>query len=202
VKKIPSLFKRDYETGHIYNEIVPDSAWVIAGEGIATRKMDGTACLYDANGVMWKRHDCKISKKAKKRKPRGYRGPWEKGDFKAPPQGWVACEDAPNIHTGHWPGWLPIGDGPEDARYREFLGMQAGPGTYELCGPGIGANPEGFDKLMMIRHGSEELPDAPRTFDDIRAYLSEHPIEGIVWHHSDGRMAKIKARDFDIPWPP
>jgi hypothetical protein len=21
-------------------------------------------------------------------------------------------------------------------------------------------------------------------------------IEGIVWHHDDGRMAKIKARDF------
>ena len=26
-------------------------------------------------------------------------------------------------------------------------------------------------------------------------------IEGIVWHHPDGRMAKIKRRDFGLSWP-
>jgi hypothetical protein len=26
--------------------------------------------------------------------------------------------------------------------------------------------------------------------------LAGKDIEGIVWHHSDGRMAKIKLRDF------
>jgi hypothetical protein len=26
----------------------------------------------------------------------------------------------------------------------------------------------------------------------------DHNIEGIVWHHSDGRMVKIKAKDFGI----
>jgi hypothetical protein len=40
------------------------------------------------------------------------------------------------------------------------------------------------------------------TFDELRDYLSEGSIEGIVFHHNDGRMAKIKCRDFGIPWPP
>jgi hypothetical protein len=36
----------------------------------------------------------------------------------------------------------------------------------------------------------------PRDFDGLREYLAGKDIEGIVWHHSDGRMAKIKLRDF------
>ena len=39
----------------------------------------------------------------------------------------------------------------------------------------------------------------PTLFIDGAFYM---PIEGIVWHHPDGRMAKIKARDFGIQWPP
>jgi hypothetical protein len=27
-------------------------------------------------------------------------------------------------------------------------------------------------------------------------YLRDKPIEGIVWHHEDGRMVKIKKADF------
>jgi hypothetical protein len=32
----------------------------------------------------------------------------------------------------------------------------------------------------------------------IAQYLREHDIKGIVWHHPDGRMAKIKGKDFGI----
>ena len=28
-------------------------------------------------------------------------------------------------------------------------------------------------------------------------FLADFPHEGIVWHHPDGWMAKIKCRDFD-----
>ena len=38
-------------------------------------------------------------------------------------------------------------------------------------------------------------------YDDIREYLKRTPIEGIVYHGPDGRMAKIKRRDFAIGWP-
>jgi hypothetical protein len=50
---------------------------------------------------------------------------------------------------------------------------------------------------MLVRHGKEVLSDAPRTFDALRAYL-QRDIEGIVWHHEDGRMVKIKGKDFGI----
>lgn len=43
MKKIVSLFQRDYEgTRLVLNQIVPGAEWVHAGEGTATRKYDGT----------------------------------------------------------------------------------------------------------------------------------------------------------------
>jgi hypothetical protein len=71
-------------------------------------------------------------------------------------------------------------------------------GTWELCGPKVQGNPEGFENHILIYHGIVDLPDAPRTFNELRAYFESHDLEGIVWHHPDGRMAKIKARDFGI----
>lgn len=38
----------------------------------------------------------------------------------------------------------------------------------------------------------------PRTFGELRRYLEQHDIEGIVWWHPDGRMVKIKGKDFGI----
>ena len=37
-----------------------------------------------------------------------------------------------------------------------------------------------------------------RTYETIKAVLETHPIEGIVFHNADGRMAKIKARDLGV----
>lgn len=58
--------------------------------------------------------------------------------------------------------------------------------------------PEGFDHHVLLRHGEHYLPDAPRSFAELKKYLTERDIEGIVWHHADGRMVKIKAKDFGI----
>jgi hypothetical protein len=54
-----------------------------------------------------------------------------------------------------------------------------------------------------VAHGTAKPNADPRTFDEIREWLDdpEFPFEGIVWHHPDGRMAKVKARDFGIRWP-
>ena len=43
---------------------------------------------------------------------------------------------------------------------------------------------------------SEVLTDCPTDFDGLKLYLEHRDIEGIVWHHPDGRMVKIKKRDF------
>ena len=40
------------------------------------------------------------------------------------------------------------------------------------------------------------LIGGPRDFAGLRQYLRLGAIEGIVWHHPDGRMVKIKAKDF------
>jgi sulfur transfer complex TusBCD TusB component (DsrH family) len=49
---------------------------------------------------------------------------------------------------------------------------------------------------VLVQHGSEVLHDMPRTFEAIKEYLIARTIEGVVWHHPDGRMVKIKRRDF------
>ena len=40
------------------------------------------------------------------------------------------------------------------------------------------------------------MVDFPRTYDQIKDALENTDIEGIVWHHPDGRMVKIKKKDF------
>lgn len=175
MKKISSLFKRDYKGNRlVYDEVVPGSEWVIAGEGVATRKFDGTCCMVQ-DGKLFKRYDCSKGRK--------------------PPIGFIPTQD-PDPETGHWPGWVLVGEGPDDRWHREaFLGTESN-GTYELCGPNVQGNPECFTKHVLVPHGHETLPDAPRTFYAIRAYLETKGIEGIVWHHPDGRMVKIKRKDF------
>lgn len=69
-------------------------------------------------------------------------------------------------------------------------------GTYEAMGPQYtgrdAKNPEGLDKDVLIRHGVTVLNDCPRNFEGIREYLRDLEIEGVVFHHPDGRMAKIR----------
>ena len=179
MKKIVSLFARNYDGDRLVrDEIVPGAEWVIAGEGVATRKWDGTCCMV-RNGKLFKRYDAK------------------KG--KTPPPDFEPAQDYDEI-TGHMPGWIPVGDGPEDRWHRE--GLDNGPvvdGTYELCGPKVQGNPEQFARHVLVRHGASGdglLADAPRTFDAIREYLRPGHIEGIVWHRDGGLMVKIKAKDF------
>lgn len=195
MQKIISLFQRNYDGDRLVrDEVVPGAEWVLASEGIATRKFDGTCCMV-REGKLFKRYDAK------------------KG--KTPPPGFEPAQE-PDQLTGHWPGWLPVGDGPDDRWHREGLAalvatqrdrvmvpswyLEAGDldGTYELCGPKVQANPEGFDAHVLVPHGVEPLPDCPRSFGGIKDYLAEWCIEGIVWHHPDGRMVKIKAKDFGI----
>lgn len=185
MRKIPSLFQRNYDTDRLVrDEVTPGCEWVTAGEGVATRKWDGTACLV-RDGVLYKRYDAK-------------RG-------KTPPVGFVPAQPEADEATGHWPGWLAVGDGPEDRWHREaFDGMREefGPkreipdGTYELLGPKVQGNPEGLPLHVLVPHGAHGDPACPRTFDALREYMRDLDAEGVVWHHPDGRMCKLKVRDF------
>lgn len=184
MKKIISLFQRNYDGDRLVrDEVVPGAEWVLAGEGIPTRKWDGT-CVKIENGAMWKRYEVK------------------KG--KTPPPGFVAANDV-DQNTGKQQGWLPVGDGPEDRWHREaalnddcdFADYEDG--TYELVGPKIQGNPDGFDRHKLAPHGKEVLEGVPRDYEGIKKYLELHDlIEGIVWHRDNGDMVKIKAKDFGL----
>lgn len=184
MKKTISLFQRNYDGDRLVrDEIVAGAEWVVAGEGVATQKFDGTCCMW-RDGSLWKRYELKAGKVA--------------------PNGFEAAQDA-DTTTGDIPGWVPVGNGPDDARHREAL-IAAGntliDGTYELCGPKVQGNPEGYASHRLVKHGCVVLEGCPRTFDALREYLSDGSIEGVVWHHPDGRMVKIKGKDFGIKRKP
>ena len=184
MKKIISLFQRNYDGDRLVrDELTPGAEWVIAGEGKATRKIDGTCCLVRA-GLLYKRYEVKKGKK--------------------PPADFEAATGVDEI-TGKQQGWRPVTDAPEDKWHREGwafekkLGSAPADGTYELVGPKVQGNPEGIEAHVLIRHGSILFnEDPPRTFDGLRGWLATAGVEGIVWHHPDGRMVKIKAKDFGL----
>ena len=184
MKKIISLFQRNYDGDRLVrDEVVPGAEWVVDGEGVATIKFDGTCCMIQ-DGKLYKRYDVK------------------KG--RTPPEGFIPAQE-PDEKTGHWPGWVEIGGGPEDKYHREAF-ENGRPfknpfedGTYELVGPKIQGNPENHQTHILLAHKhATKLYDCPRTFNEIREYLKDKDIEGVVWHHPDGRMVKIKKKDFGL----
>ncbi len=180
MKKIISLFQRNYEGNRLVrDELTPGAEWVAAGEGIATRKIDGTCCMV-RGGVLWKRYEVKPGGK--------------------PPMNFEAANEINDV-TGKQQGWVPVGDGPEDRWHREAMTVMGGwlpDGTYELCGPKIQGNPENFTEHCLYRHGELLLNGVPRDFEGLKSFLSVNDIEGIVWHRGNGEMVKIKGKDFSI----
>ena len=183
MQKIISLFQRNYDGDRLVrDEVVPGAEWVFAGEGIATQKHDGTCCMI-RDGVLYKRYTLK-------------RGRTAPNTFEA-----VTEVDA---RTGKQEGWVPVGAGSEDAIHREAFASQTAwaDGTYELLGPKVQGNPERFGRHVLIWHGCIDLkPAPPREFKGLQDYFRAYDIEGIVWHHLDGRMVKIKGKDFGIKRP-
>lgn len=186
MQKIISLFQRNYEGDRqVRDEVTPGAEWVIAGEGVATRKWDGTCCMIKDTSF-YKRYDAKNGKK--------------------PPEGFIPAQE-PDPVTGHWPGWILINPDNKEDRwhvdaynywYDSNTGLVLLDGTYELVGPKINGNPEQLYAHLLIEHGKDIIENLPRTFYHISSYLSVAGIEGIVWHHPDGRMVKIKAKDFGL----
>ena len=191
MQKIPTLFDRDWngDRSRVTRDVHPGCEWVVAGEGMATQKLDGTSCLVQY-GILYKRFAL----------PEG----------QVKPDGFIELDWEGEEGKRKLIGWVPVGDGPEDRWHREAWANAHEPphrdvnvgilpdGTYELLGPKIQGNPEGYPAHVLVRHGSYEIADSPRDYDGLAEFFATRDMEGIVWHHLDGRMAKIKARDFGI----
>ena len=190
MQKMPTLFIREFDN-HRVIKVLPDVAkgceWVLSGEGVATEKLDGT-CTWFHDGHIWKRYDAKHGKPV--------------------PDDAIKCQEEADPVTGHLPCWVPVyDDDPSDKWFVTAYKDQLEQGyvfeegqTYELIGKHIRANPYNLDNDIYCKHGEKILPDVPRDFDGIRAYLESHKIEGIVFHRGNGEMCKIKRSDFGFSW--
>lgn len=184
MRKIPTLFLRDFDArpALVTPEPNPECTWVLDGEGTATRKWDGTCTMFDASGEWWARREIKPGK--------------------TPPPRFVPVST--DDETGKTVGWEPVSQSSFAKIHPEAVAnsILLGAGTYELLGPKINGNPDGFEAHILVPHGwtpfSERLDieSAPRDYDGLRDWLPKRQYEGLVFHHPDGRMAKIKRRDF------
>lgn len=182
MQKIPTIFQRDPANKRsLLHAPHPACGWVFEGKGVATRKYDGTCCLVK-DAQIFQRREVKPGK--------------------APPVGFTAV--AVDTTTGKTVGWMPCdrSDPSDQWHFTAFdiCEPQAWEeGTYELCGPKIQGNPEHFHRHVLLRHACAEiLPDCAREFEALEDFLTGQDIEGVVFHHPDGRMGKIKLRDFGL----
>jgi hypothetical protein len=185
MKKIPTLFKRDFDQPRhpITPEYNDGVEWVLNGEGTATRKYDGM-CAMVRDHRLYKR--CEV-----------------KGGRPTPPDFELVATDP---DTGKSYGWVQVGWGSEDKYFRDAISggdpdkVEMPQGTYELVGPKVQGNPENRPNHMLVKHSRATVlfPTPPTEFESLKNYLADHDIEGIVWHHPDGRMVKIKKKDFGL----
>lgn len=183
MKKLSTLFKKNTENlGLVIDEINPENKWVFDGEGIATRKYDGTACAI-INGELYRRYDAKHGKKA--------------------PENAIPCQE-PDLITGHHPHWIKCDrENKQDKYHFEAFDLleKKEDATYELIGEKMQGNPEKIEGHVLVKHGEKVLIGLvnPMTFENLKKYLENVDIEGIVFHHNyDGRMCKLRKSDFGI----
>lgn len=175
MKKMPTVFLRsEQDRRYVTREPNPAAGWVFTGEGRPTRKFDGTCVRLDEHGAWWARREVKPGRAA--------------------PAGWVLVDH--DEVTGKSMGWEPIGQSAFAKAFARVDEVPTRPGTYELCGPKVNGNPEGYDGHVLVPHGLSFLPAVPVSHEGLAEYMAETSYEGIVWHHPDGRMAKLKRRDF------
>ena len=181
MKKIPTLFEREFENHRIVRilpNISPDLAWVMAGDGVATIKWDGACCAV-INGVFYKRYDAKHGKPV-------------------PPNA-IKCQENADPVTGHLPCWVPCDRTATGDKWfwdaYDRMGIVPD-GTYETIGPHFRANPYNLDADVLKPHG-KDIVILDRSFEGIRTYLETHVIEGIVFWKDGHPRCKIKGRKYE-----
>lgn len=199
MRKIPTLFLRD-ASHRVIPEYSPECVWVARGEGVATIKLDGTACLVIPGRGLYRRHTVR-----KEPLPDGFidESPIGKTGER---YGWVPVSPTDPADRWHREAWLrlriTVSDSlPLASQIRHFATFW----TFELVGPRVNGNPYGMTEHELIAHGGSVVDDVPRDFEGLRKWLAMHHVEGLVWWKDLGDVfcdkAKIKRRDFGLEWP-
>lgn len=188
MEKIPTIFDRDDEF-LVMNRPRSGCEWVFAGEGVATEKLDGTNVRITVRAG----HVVRVEKRrnpTKLQKQKGIIDGWYvDADEHASDDRWI-FEAVRGTDVDSWP------DGEHSA---------------EALGPNIQGNALGLEKNVCVPFNLEvpHYETLPRTYEGLREALRGlesrfspgHVCEGIVFHHPDGRRAKIKRKDFGFADP-
>lgn len=154
-------------------------------QGFATEQLDGqnvrlTIRKYTIVRIEKRRNPTKAQKAI------GILNPWYvDADTTDPADKWI-CEAAQNTSVDYW---------------------SDGEHVCEAIGPNIQGNPLELIKLICVPllTNAPLIRNVPRNYEGLKtvlysldsAFSPGHLAEGIVFHHPDGRMAKIKRKDFD-----
>jgi hypothetical protein len=183
MEKIPTLFERD-DHFRVVDRPRAECAWVFEGEGSATEKLDGANVRLTVRSGQLVRLE-KRRNPSKIQKQQGI------------VDGWYADADEHSAEDK----WLLTA-----ARATDVSGWPDGEHPCEALGPRIQGNPLALDdhRCVPFNVQAPQYPAVPRDYSGLRDYLAEldsrfapgHLAEGIVFHHPDGRRAKIKRKDF------
>lgn len=206
MKKIPTLFKKQYDKNGRYMGVIPKyNIPIDPKQQIAiTVKYDGTACAI-IDGKLYKRYDVKPGRKK--------------------PENAIFCEgyipDRP-----HNPSWIPCKRNHIEDKYywvaydrrysyqddNLYTPHNLCDGTYELIGKHIQNNPYGLQSEILVRHGADINGTMPFAEDPVEMYeyfkniLDIAWIEGFVFWTVDKEfnliepIAKIRKKDFGFKW--
>lgn len=181
--KIPTLFDRgpDFK---VIDKVRSGCEWVFHGEGAATEKLDGTNIRLTIRSgeivrVEKRRNPNKVQKK------KGIVDGWYvDADAYSPEDRWIH-EAAGNTEVSDWPD---------------------GEHSCEALGPRIQGNPLNLDRHLCVPFDLQipEYDLGKRDYAALKSLLAELEsrfspgalAEGVVFHHPDGRRAKIKRKDF------
>jgi hypothetical protein len=183
MEKIPTLFERD-DRFRVMDRPKAECAWVFDGEGVGTEKLDGTNVRLTVRSgrlvrVEKRRNPNKLQKK------QGIVDGWYVDTAEDSAEDKWIVEAAGNTDVSDW----------SDAEH-----------PCEALGPRIQGNPLGLDQHRCVPFNLQApaYEGVPRSYDELRDFLAAldskfapgHFAEGIVFHHPDGRRAKIKGKDF------
>ncbi|GAA4691994.1 RNA ligase family protein [Phytohabitans rumicis] len=183
MEKIPTLFERD-DQFKVVDRPRAECAWVFDGAGAATEKLDGTNVRLTVRSGQLVRVE-KRRNPSKVQKQQGIVDGW-----------YVDADD----HSAE-DKWILVA-----ARNTEVSGWPDGEHACEALGPRIQGNALALEEHRCVPFNLQvpEYGDVPRSYGQLWDYLTKlesrfapgHLAEGIVFHHPDGRRAKIKRKDF------
>lgn len=187
MNKIPTIFKRNWEGDRkVINEYTDGVTADLLNQCVATEKVDGTNVRITVRNGMVVRLE-KRRNPTKLEKAKGIEDPWYvDADQYDPEDKWI-YDSVKNTDISNVP------DG-------EF--------SAEAYGKNVQGNPLGMPGNQLMIFSLQDhvviFGDVPTKYEELKKFLQQRrtvigesgTIEGIVWHHPDGRMYKIKAKDF------